>query len=433
MNAFHTEHNERERSITTKSGVRIYYYRNPSLHSFFISAFLKAGSMYESERDSGITHFLEHAIIRNVNAGYDGKLYALLDRNGIEFDASTYSEMVQFYSSGACDKFSLGAQIITGILSPITLSADEIKAEGGRIKAEIRENEERTSLANFTNQIVHEGTPLSRSITGSNKSVSAITAKRLENYRSSVFTKDNLFFYVTGNFTDEDIKYLGELIDKYPLGDGAYHDNVAPVCHSFAKRGDVYVKNADFTMVRFTFDMDMSRISMAESDLLYDMLIGGYSSKFFIEMSEKRGLFYDISGGMERYLNIGTLSFSYEVKESRLEEAVALTISVLQGIKNGEITDEECMKVSYVDNAMMLYDDPRELNFTFAYDNHIMNAGYDSIPSRMSAYKSVSAFDLSRAARELFVPENLTVTVKGNKKKIDSQKIKEELSRLSAT
>jgi predicted Zn-dependent peptidase len=183
-------------------------------------------------------------------------------------------------------------------------------------------------------------------------------------------------------------------------------------------------------MVRFTFDMDMSKISVAESDLLYDMLIGGYSSKFFIEMSEKRGLFYDVSGGMERYRNLGTLSFSYEVKEAKLKEAVAITVSVLNGIKSGNITEDECMKVSYVDNAMMLYDDPRELNFTFAYDNHVMNAGYDSIESRMKAYKSVDCEALTRAAGELFTRNNLTVTVKGSKKRINTSEIEDEISKL---
>lgn len=421
---------EFEKEYVTSSGVSIYYYRNPSLHSFFISAFLKAGCMYESESESGITHFLEHAVIRNINSKRGGGLYAFLDRNGIEFDASTYSEMVQFYTGGAKEKFSLGAELISEILAPITLTSEEVDAECKRIKAEMRENDEKTSITTFTNKIVHAGTSLSRSITGTNKSVGSVTVRKLENYRKRVFTKENLFFYVTGNFSESDIQHLGSLIDAYPLADGEPHGNIAPVCADFGKRGGVYVKSSDFTMVRFTFDMDTSVLELAQSDLLYDMLIGGYNSKFFIELSEKRGLCYDITGGMERYLNAGTLSFSYEVKESCLEEAVQLTVAVLKDIKTRGVTDDECMKVAYVDNAMMLYDDPRELNFTFAYDNHLMMAGYKSVEDRMKVYDAVDAETVTACARELFRPENLTVTIKGNKKKTDPSRIAEIIKQL---
>jgi hypothetical protein len=64
--------------------------------------------MHESR--PGITHFLEHAAIRNVARTMDGGLYQTLDRYGMEFNASTYSEMVQFYITGATPKFSLGAE-----------------------------------------------------------------------------------------------------------------------------------------------------------------------------------------------------------------------------------------------------------------------------------------------------------------------------------
>jgi hypothetical protein len=65
-----------EEKRITKNGVNIFGYRNPSLHGFFISLFLRAGSMYESERDNGITHFFEHISIRNVNRLMDGALYS---------------------------------------------------------------------------------------------------------------------------------------------------------------------------------------------------------------------------------------------------------------------------------------------------------------------------------------------------------------------
>lgn len=389
--------------------------------------------MYEDERLSGITHFLEHAVIRNVNKLYGMTLYSLLDRRGIEFNASTYSEMVQFYISGGSVNFNTGAEVISKILCPIALDKNEIDAERKRIKAEIRESDDKNSLASFTAKIVFEGTSLASSIVGTNASIDRISSARLEKYRREISTPSNVFFYVTGNFTDGDLDFLASLIEEAELlPDTELRENHAPVPEKFGKRdASVYVKSADFTMARFTFDIDMSRVKFAECDLLYDILLSGYDSPLFIEMSEKRGLCYDVNGALERYANIGTLNFSFELMGKNLVSAVRLVVDILNRIKRGEGIGRECMKAGYVDNAYMLYDDPRELNFTFAYDNHIIGAKYQSVESRRRCYEQISEVDVSRAAREIFRTSNLTFTVKGDKKSIDTLEIKDILADLS--
>ena len=421
-----------EKRYLTKNGIEIYGYKNPSQHGFFISLFLRAGSMYESEKDNGITHFLEHVAIRNVNKTMNGELYSELDLRGVEFNASTYAEMVQFYISGASEKFAFGAEVITRLFSPIVLSKSEIDVERKRIKAEIREADDKGSLLTFANSIVHKGTTLARQITGTLGGVSAIGGARLEEYRRSVFTRDNVFFYVTGNYSEEDIEYLSSLVEKYDIPPSTViHDNVAPLSLSHFKRdGEVCLKNSDFTMVRFTFDLDMQKVTTPETDLIYDMLLSAYNSRFFIEMSEVRGLFYDLSGAVERYRNAGELYFSYEVRAKDLYDAVKMTVEILNDFKKTLHAPTSLMKSGYVDNAYMLFDDARELNFTMAYDNHIMNLGYESLDARRAAYDAVTGEDIRRAACEIFSPKNLTVALKGNKKKISTDKLKEIVSEL---
>lgn len=417
---------ERERLRVTANGVSIYSYKNPALHSFYISAFVKAGCMYEDSACSGITHFLEHILIRNVNFLYGMELYRLLDKLGLEFNASTYSEMVQFYVSGGSKNFRTGAEIITKILHPVSLKSEDIDAERRRIKAEIRESDDKNSLATFTNKIVFEGTPLASSIVGTNRALDRISARKLEEYRKSVLTRENMFFYVTGSFTDEDLDALAEFIESASVGSAEKRDNLAPVPKKFGNRdNEIGIKSADYYMVRFTFDIDMTKYTMAEIDLLYDLLLSGYNSRLFVELSEKRGLFYDINGAVERYRNIGTLYFTYEVKEKDICEAIAMTVGILNSIKEKSGVEGELTRAGYVDNAYMLYDDSRELNFTFSYDNHIMNAGYASVEERKKRYESVSAERLSEVAAEVFRLCNLTLTMKGKAKKIDVEKIKE--------
>ncbi len=424
-----------EERFTAENGIELFTYRNEQQHGFFVSLFLRTGSMYEAEDERGITHFLEHVLVRNVNKLKDGKLYATLDEYGVEFNASTYSEMVQFYIAGATKNFFVATDIVRTLLSPLALTAGEIDTERRRIKAEIRESDDKNSLATFASSSVHENTSLAGSILGTNKSVDKITATRLERYRRRTFIKDNIFLYVTGNFTDGDVRSLldavGEFMPDEPTSDADVHRNMAPVSRNFAKRdASVCVKNADYTVVRFSFDMNMSDCSTHVVDLIYDMLLTGFSSPFFIEMSEERGLFYDINGAVERYNNIGIFYFNYEVKEKNLYDAVAQSVKILNSFRNTVYPENKCMKAAYVDNAYMLLDDLRDFNFTFAYDNHIMSVGYSSVEERRRLYESVTPEEIRRVACKIFTPDNLTLSVKGNKKKIDADRLREIIKEL---
>ena len=413
-----------ERLYRTKNGINIYSYKNENAHSFFISMFLRAGSMFEEESEAGITHFLEHVSIRNVNALYGEELYRMLDRYGLEFNASTFAEMVQFYVSGSPKNFSIGAGMLASVMSPIVLDAASVSTERDRIKAEIREADEKNSLAAFAGSVVFGDTSLARSITGTAKTVSRITKKRLEEYRKRVMTSGNIFFYVTGNFTDGDIATLAAEIEKRDVREGEGRENMAPVPKDFCRRApEVHIKNGDFTMLRLTFDIDMSRVSPQALDLIYDMLISGYSSRLFFELSEKRGIFYDINGQLDKYKNIGVFAFSFEIKEEKLCEALELTLKILGEVKGRIPHEDECMRAGYVDNAPMLIDDIRELNFTFGYGNHIMEQNFKNIDAHINAYKSVSPEEIQRTMEAVFAPENLTVTVKGKKKKIDKERL----------
>ncbi len=414
----------REKTSVAENGIEIHTYRVPSQHSFYLSLYLRAGSMHEEAEESGITHFLEHTLIRNVNRMMDGKLYSILDENGIAFNASTYSEMVQIYLTGAPESFPLCVEIFSKLFLPISLSASDVSVERERIKAEIRESDEKNSITGFSGGIVHEGTSLSRSILGTLGTVSRINGKRLEAYRRRLFVEGNLFVYLTGNFTDDEVKLLSDSLSSVKLYNGKRQENLAPVSNNFGKREPmVYVKNDDFTMVRFNFDMDMSRIPKGVDDLIYDILLEGYSSPFFMEMSEKRGLFYDLSGGVEKYSNIGSFFFSFEVRSDKTEEALRAALSILCDFKSHALTERECMKAAYTRNGMMLLDDVRDLNFTFAYECHVLDNQYRTVGERVEHYSAITPEMIRQVAEIIFSPENMVVTVKGNKKRLDIESL----------
>ena len=169
---------------------------------------------------------------------------------------------------------------------------------------------------------------------------------------------------------------------------------------------------------------------MAEADLIYDVLLSGNNSRLFLELSERLGYCYDVAGNLERYSNIGTLSFYYELRESALYDAVERTVDILLALRDAPLPEEECMKAGYGDNATVLEDDVRELNFTLAYDNRIMGLGYADMSCRAECYRRIAPRRLCDVARIIFARENLTLTVKGKRRRIDTERLEKIISRL---
>ena len=79
----------------------------------------------------------------------------------------------------------------------------------------------------------------------------------------------------------------------------------------------------------------------------------------------------------------------------------------------------------YTDNAYMIYDDNEGFNWQRAYESHIMNGRERSIEESRNAYLAVTPGRLSQIAAEIFTADNLVLSLKGNQKKIDPDRIRQ--------
>lgn len=416
-----------EKRYVTDNGMEIFHYPGNHLHSFCISLYFKAGSMYETEAENGISHFLEHVVIRNINVLMGGMLYAHLDRLGLMFNACTYKEFVQFELTGAGKHIREAIDVLVKVFEPISLSAMEIQIERKRIKAEIREDDEKKSLSFFTGNIVWEGTSLARSITGKRSHLDKLGKNALQQAHDRLFSPSNGFFYVTGHAQEADIAYLKQAVESYAFAaaDGLEaRNNFAPLPESFFHRnGKIAIRKSTDTVIRFSFDMDTRSHSQAAYVLLYDILFDCENSKIYQSLSEQTGYIYSFDSGLEQYSNIGTLSFQYEVQPSRLLESAKIVMGLFCDLKQGIRDELDYVKPVYMDNGELLLDHAANLNWTQAYEGHILQKGSPNLEERKQEYAAVTPEEITTLAREIFTRDNLVVTVKGRK----SKKLEQEL------
>lgn len=420
-----------EERFMTAASVPLYVYRNPSLHGFCLSLYVRAGSLYETEEQSGEAHFIEHMVFRNIQARMNGGLYPLLDRCGLSFNAETNKEFVQFYITGSSAHFSDAVTVFSHLFDPLSLPRSQIDPERMRVKSEIRESDEETSLEYFSDGIVWQGTSLARSILGRPRTLNRMGRSYLQAAAERFFSRNNLFFYLTGGVSDLQIREMCDRIaTPLPLTAPA-HGNLAPRPERFFDRpSEIFVKRGDETAIRFSFDFDAARYSHAEIMLLYDILFYGECGKIYRELSDRTGLIYSFDPALERYRNLGVLHLKYEVRPAELVRSVGIVTEILCGLKRG-LTDElQYVLPIYLDNGPLMLDHIEELNWTRAYEVHILDCPYPDHAARAAAFAAVSPERISQIAREIFRPQNLTLAVKGDPKRIDTALLQKTIEKL---
>ena len=167
--------------------------------------------------------------------------------------------------------------------------------------------------------------------------------------------------------------------------------------------------------------------------LFYDVMFAGENCRFFGELSEKLGYIYSYDAKLEEYGNAANLSVSYEVSLKNLYDSLSAAVRLLNEMKK-EIGAAALAnaKIYYTDNACLLLDNAEELNWTMAYENHILGGGSVSLSERSARYEAVGEEDVRRMAQKTFCRRSRMIGIKGRKKKLDLDRIETILAELDS-
>ena len=410
--------------ISTVNGVKICSTLNNNLNSFCLSLYIRAGSLFENSSNNGISHLLEHIVFRNLKNKYDD-FYELLAIHGIDFQGCTYKEFIHFSLNGPGREFEFASEILCGIFDYINLPKTEFENEKRRIKAEIRENDERASLDYFFNQVVWKDSEAERTILGYCKVLDSISVKKLNDYRKSCFSQGNCIIYITGNVDNKDIEKLKEKISKIDIQKNeSVRTNTISVNNEFFHRnGTINIKNSYWHCVKIGFDIDCSKYSGGVLDLLYAVLYKGEKALVYNYLSEENPLIYSYDSTLEQYDNVANINFKFEVENNNLENAIKTVVLLLQKVKTGGFNFEASLK-SEMYSFKTEIDKPDDLNWSMAYYNHILASQPIDYSDEFYGRFRISKEQVIDAAKEIFQARNMNIAIKGDKKKINLENIK---------
>lgn len=419
--------NEHSASV---NGISIYSLTNPNLRSFCLSLYVRAGSIFEDISNNGISHLFEHVVFRNIKNKYEN-FYELLAMRGLCFQGSTYKEFVSFTIDGPQHEFDFAIEILCGLFDEIEPTSHDFNNEKGRIKAEIREEDERNSLDFYFDGIVWRNSEAKRTVLGYCKTIDRVSVKRINEFRQKVLSAGNCFIYATGNISDENLDALNKKISKLDIcqTNPGFTNTVTVNDEFFHREKKIWIKNNYWHYIQIGFDVDCSKYPGGVYDLLYALLFNGDKALVYNYLSEDNPIIYSYDSTFEQYDNVGNINFSFEVDRNKIEDVFKAVVELLNAAKDGRFNFEANLN-SEMFNSELDLDKPCNLNWNMAYYNHILKTEPIDYSDEFYGRFRVTKKQITDAAKDIFRRRNMTVAMKGDKKKINTDAIEKILESL---
>ncbi|MUV39911.1 putative zinc protease YmxG [Lentibacillus sp. JNUCC-1] len=327
---------------TCRNGLRIILEHVPDVRSVTIGVWIKTGSRFDPEDQSGISHFLEHMLFKGTKSRNARDIAEAFDSIGGQVNAFTSKEYTCFYAKVMDTHQIYAVEILADMFFNSLFEEEEIEREKKVVLEEINMYEDTPDdiVHDLLAQSSYSAHPLANPILGSRQHVQSFTSDELRTYMKDHYTPNNIVISAAGHINER----LEDELENY-FGQFNASTNVLNARAPVFTAGEV-IKKKNIEQAHLCYGF--SGMAVTDDDL-YSLILmnnvfgGSMSSRLFQEIREKHGLAYSVFSYHSSFLDHGLLTIyaGTGVQQlSLLKDSINQTID--QFVEKG-ITDKELL------------------------------------------------------------------------------------------
>jgi len=403
--------------IILENGLRVIFAPLKSVMSTTAIVLCGAGSRYETKKNNGISHFLEHMFFKGTKRRPTAvDISHALDALGADYNAFTGKEATAYHIKSATKHLPLVLDMLADMVWNSKFEKAEIEKERGVIIEEINmyEDTPMRKVAEVYEALLWGDQPLGWEIGGQKKNILKIQHQDFIDYIAERYSPHNMVVSLAGNFNRE--KALADIKKHY--GSAKRHDvtGFKPIAENQSKPAfSISYKKTDQAHVILGFrGMRLAHPDRYIGAVLATILGGGMSSRLFINVREKRGLAYYVRAENDSYLDTGTLAASAGVDLKRIDEAVKVILAEFAQIAARKVGEKELKKAKeYIKGKMILsWEDSRTVAVSYGLDE-LEEGRVRTNAEILKQIDRVTPADILRLSRFLFTNSKLNLAVIG--------------------
>ena len=393
--------------IRLSNGIRVCMEHMDSVRSVALGVWVNAGSVFETEENAGISHFIEHMLFKGTETRSASDIAAETDAIGANLNAFTAKECTCFHIKALDEDLALATEMLSDILLHSTLDSEQMDRERGVVLEEIAMTEDSPEDIVFdrASEQLFFGTPIESEILGTEKTVGAMQREDLLRYMQRHYTAENIVIAVAGSFERDTLVSLLER-NFLDVPRGERHE--APAVPIKAGFRTALVKK-DVEQINLCLALPGAALGTDEyyaQAVLSNALGGSMSSRLFQHIREERGLAYSVYSYPMAYRGAGSLCLYAGCTEGQAKEALSLMLKELDDVKRDGITEDEFIRARQQLKGSYLL----SMESTMAHMSALgktallLDKEYD-LDGTLSRIERVTPEAVRKAAETLFSPE----------------------------
>ncbi len=409
------EHGVPVKEITSPGGVKAWLVSDSTVPMLVLNAYWKGGSTSEPKGREGVTSFMADMLTEGVG-----------DMPADAFKVRMEELNISLGFGAGADGVSMGLTTLTKNrdaafeMARLALTSPRFDAaplERMKRQAEIGIKQRETNpgyiagvaLDNYT----IAGHPYASRT--SLASVRAIDKAGMESRKRAILARDNLMITIVG---DIDAATAGALLDK-TFGALPAKSN-APIAPTIASKPGpaVIVKTLPQPQSLVIFsapgiqDEDPDWIPLVIAN--YILGGGSFASRLMDEVREKQGLVYGISTGPRVLEGLATLRGSAQTKNESVQRAIDITKAEIKRLHDEGATEKEVADAkTYLTGSFALDLDGNSKIASVLQSYQVSGRPLNYVNERNDLIRKVTAADVNRVIKRLFIAENFVFVVVG--------------------
>lgn len=387
------------------------------------------GSRYETEKEAGLSHFIEHMMFKGTEKRPTTlDISETLDSIGGEFNAFTGVDKTAYYAKVDAKHSEVALDVISDMFLNSKIEEVEIEKEKGTIIQEISLYEDTPTIdvEIVLGDLLYKKNPLGVPVAGFKKTVSAFKRKDFMDYLRRFYVANDSVVCIAGKFNE---KKTLDLARKYFSG---MKKGVKPKFKKVIenqKKPKLIVKQKNTDQTHFllgsrTFNFNhKDRFALG---LLSIILGGNMSSRLFIEVREKRGLAYHVRTSTDAFEDCGILATQAGVNHDKLELTIETILNEYRKISTEKVSNKELQNAKdfIKGKSVMGFESSDEVAMFFV-DQEVKKKKIMTLPEIFKNIDKVKESDILRVAKDVFQNKKLDLAVIGPHK--DGKKLEKIL------
>ena len=362
----------------------------PAAWSVSVGIWVKAGAVDETEKNRGISHFIEHMMFKGTKNRDARRIAADIDCLGAQMNAFTGKEATCYYIKSTTENYRKAADVLCDMLENSLFAKAELDREREVICEEIKmsRDDPDDSAHEGLLRLIYKDAPLGNSILGTRSSLMSITSRSMREHVMREYTRDSIVISAAGRFDpDELCEYFeGKLMS---LGERKPPRKTVGFTYERGFTSGVRdIMQAHICMGTKALPMDDDRSYGLQ--ILSNLFGGSMSSRLFQNIREQKGLAYSVFSTTGSFSDSGYFEIYAGVGKENVKKTVDAVKQEIDKLASESVTSEELdasreqMKASYVfsgenTSSRMIVNGKNYLLSGRTYQPEEVMAGYDAV------------------------------------------------------